>query len=169
MEFVGHGLLVLFHVLFASLWFGGVLFMVVMVGPAMAQAGPAGGGFIMTVMRRGGMGKYFITTGGLTLAFGAILYGKMMMDNSIETFSGRGLWLTLGSIMAVATYAHGLSSNVPVEKQLIKLVGSIKGTPTAEQGKQMGELGAKMGKAGVTAAIMLGTAMLLMLLNRVFV
>jgi uncharacterized membrane protein len=169
MAFEALGLLVLFHVLFAALWFGGVLFMVTMVGPAMAQAGPAGGGFVMTVMRRGGMGKYFATTGALTLAFGAILYGIMMQDGSIETFSGAGLWLTLGAIMAVATYAHGLASNMPIEKKLIKLVEGIKGAPTAEQGKQMAELGQKMGKAGVTAAIMLGTAMLLMLLSNVFV
>lgn len=167
MEFVGAGLLVLFHVLFASLWFGGAIYQVTVIGRTLMAAGPAAGGFVMTLARRGGIGKYFAINGGLTLLFGALLYGQEKVHES--AFSGRGLWLTLGALVAVAAYVHGAAVNMPVERRWIRFVNGLKGPPTKEQAEQLQAFGMRLGKNGAASAAMLAVAMLLMLLSRVFV
>lgn len=169
MEFEWYGLLILGHVLFASLWFGAGVFQVRVIGGALREAGPAAGGFLVTLMRRGGIGWFFAMSGVLTLLFGFALYGKLMADDAIETFDGRGLWLTLGALFAVAALVHGITVNMPNEKRLIRLAKEMKGPPTKEQAAQMQELGMKLGKAGQHGVMMVGAAMLLMLLSRVFV
>lgn len=169
MAFVASGLLVLGHVLFGALWFGGAAFQVLIIGQALRQAGPAASGFMSALARRGGIGKYFAITGGLTLLFGAIRYGQLMGDEAIETFSGRGLWLTLGAIVAVLGYLHGAFVNMPTERKWIALATSLKGAPTKAQAEQLQAYGMKLGKAGVLSFAMIALAMLLMLLSRVFV
>ncbi len=169
MEFVAQGLLVLGHVLFASLWFGGGVFQVAVIGRGLMAAGPAAGGFIVALMKAGGIGRFFAISGILTIVFGGALYGQMMSDGSIESFSGRGLFLTLGSIVAVLAFIHGLTVNMPTERKLIALCKQINGPPSKEQAAQLGAFGQKLGKAGAHGVMMVATAMLLMLLSRVFV
>jgi hypothetical protein len=171
MGFEPYGLLVLGHVLFASLWFGGGVYQVSVIGRGLMAAGPAGSGFVAALMRNGGIGKFFAITGGLTILFGAALFGieSSAKYNPIDDpMSGRGLWLTLGAILAVGAYIHGLTSNMPTERKLIALVKSIKGHPTKEQAEQMQVYGMRLGKAGAVGVAMVGVAMLLMLLSRVF-
>ncbi|MFA5942860.1 MAG: hypothetical protein WC876_00145 [Candidatus Thermoplasmatota archaeon] len=168
MGFEPYGLLILGHVLFASLWFGAGVYQVLVIGRGLMAAGPAAGGFVVALMQKGGIGRFFAISGILTILFGGALYGQLMADDSIETFSGRGLWLTLGSIMAVLAFLHGLTVNMPTERKLIALCKSLKGHPTKEQSAQIGAMGQKLGKAGLHGVTMVATAMLLMLLSRVF-
>jgi uncharacterized membrane protein len=164
------GILVLLHVLFATVWFGGAVYQVRVIGPALMAAGPSGMGFVLTLARRRGIGWFFALSGGLAILFGGWLYGAEMADHRIAgAFDGRGLFLTLGAVMALLAYLHGLTSNMPTEKKWLAVCNAVKGTPTPEQGKQIAELGAKLGKQGVISVAMLGVAMLLMLLSRVFV
>lgn len=166
MAFSGTGLLVLFHVLFASLWFGGAVYQVRIVGGALMSAGPAAGGFMQALARRKGIGWYFALTGGLTILFGAILYGQEKVYEA--GFEGRGIWLTLGAVFAVAAYLYGAMHSLPLERRWIALSNSITGQPTKEQGQQLMEFGMKLGKSGVISTALIGGAMLLMLLSRVF-
>ena len=169
MEFDLYGLLLALHVLFASLWFGGGVYQVSVVGRGLMAAGPAAGGFVAALMRNGGIGRWFAINGALAIVFGAALYGKGMSDDAFETFSGRGIFLTLGAVVAVLAYLHGLTSNMPTERRLIALVKGLKGPPSKEQAEQMQAHGMKLGKAGFVGVAMVSTAMLLMLLSRVFV
>lgn len=170
MAFAGAGsLLVAGHILFASLWFGGAVYQVSVIGRTLMQAGPAAGGFLMTLARRGGIGKYFAITGGLAILLGGARYGQRMGDGTLETFSGSGLWITLGAIVAVLAYLHGLVVNMPTERKWIAFATGIKGAPTKEQGEQMQAFGMRLGKNGALSAMMIGVAMVLMLLGRVFV
>jgi len=168
MQFESYGLLLALHVLFASMWFGAGVYQVAVIGRGLMAAGPAAGGFVAALMRNGGIGRFFAISGALTIVFGGALYGMGMQDGSIKTFSGRGLWLTLGAIVAVLAFLHGVTSNLPTERKLKALVLSLKGHPTKEQADQMQALGTKLGKAGAVGVAMVGTAMLLMLLSRVF-
>jgi hypothetical protein len=169
MAFSGLGLLVLFHVWFAALWFGGGVFQVAVIGRGLMKAGPAGGGFIVALMKNGGIGRFFAISGLLTIIFGGILYGQEMQDGSIAgAFEGRGLWLTLGAIVAVLAFIHGLAFNMPNERKLIALCKTINGPPTKEQAQQLQGLGMKLGKYGQHGVAMVGLSMLLMLLSRVF-
>lgn len=169
MGFEPYGLLVLGHVLFASLWFGAGVYQVLVIGRGLMAAGPAAGGFVVALMKNGGIGRFFALSGILTILFGGALYGQLMGDGSIETFSGRGLWLTLGAIVAVGAFIHGLAVNMPTERKLMALVKGLKGPPTKGQAAEMGALGQRLGKAGMHGVSLVATAMLLMLLSRVFV
>lgn len=169
MGFEPYGLLVLGHVLFASLWFGAGVYQVSVIGRGFMAAGPAAGPFIVTLMKNGGIGRFFAIAGILTILFGGALYGQLMSDGSIETFSGRGLWLTLGAVVAVLAFIHGLAVNMPTERKLIALCKTINGPPTKDQAAQLQGFGQKLGKAGAVGVAMVSLAMLLMLLGRVFV
>lgn len=170
MDFSLVGLLVFFHVLFASLWFGAGVYQVSMIGPGLRAAGPAGGGFVVALMKRGGIGRFFAFSGLLAILFGGFLYGQEMNDGSIPgAFEGRGLWLTLGAILAVLALLHGIAVNMPNERKLIALCKQVNGPPTKEQAAQLQDLGMKLGKYGAHAVLMVGGAMVLMLLSRVFV
>lgn len=169
MGFDGYGLLLALHVLFASLWFGAGVYQVAVIGRGLMAAGPAAGGFVAALMRNGGIGRFFAINGILTIVFGGILYGQGMGDRFPAGFEGRGLWINLGAIMAVLALLHGIAVNMPTERKLMALVKGMQGHPTKEQAAQMGALGQKLGKAGVVGVSMVGTAMLLMLLSRVFV
>lgn len=167
MEFVETGPLVLLHVLFASLWFGGAAYQVIVVGGTLRQAGPAAAGFMKTLAERGGIGKYFAITGGLAILFGALLYGQEKIYDI--TFEGRGLWITLGAVVAVLAYLHGMVVNMPTEKRWLAFMRGIKGAPTKEQQAQLTEFGMKMGRAGGISFLMIAVAMLLMLMSSVLV
>lgn len=169
MAFEATGLLRLGHILFASLWFGGAAYQVLVIGPTLRQSGPAAGGFMKTLADRGGIGRFFAITGGLAILFGAGIYGVRMGEEALETFSGPGLWLTLGALVAVAAYLHGMVVNMPTERRWLAFMRELKGPPTKEQGARMQEFGMKLGKAGVLSFVMIAVAMLLMLLSRVFV
>jgi hypothetical protein len=167
MEFSSVGALVLLHVLFATLWFGGAAYQVLVIGRTLMQAGPAATGFALTLARRGGIGKYFAINGALTILFGAALYGQERIHEA--PFVGRNLWLTLGAIVALLAFGHGLATNMPTERKWLAVCRSVQGAPTPEQGQQMAMLGAKMGRLAVQSLAMLGVAILLMLMSRVLV
>ena len=169
MGFSLYGLLILFHVLFASVWFGGGVFQVAVIGRGLMAAGPAAGGFVAALMRNGGIGRFFAIAGGLTILFGFALFGYGSSKDYFEPMSGRGIFLSIGALVAVLAYGHGLAVNMPTERKLIALCKGLKGAPTAAQAAQMGEYGMKLGKAGAHGVLMVGAAMLLMLLSRVFV
>lgn len=169
MAFVASGLLLLAHVLFASLWFGGAAYQVLVIGATLRQAGPAAAGFMKTLADRGGIGRYFAINGGLAILFGGALYGQRMSSDAMETFSGYGLWITLGAIVAVLAYLHGMVVNMPTERRWLAFMRGLKGPPTKDQQAQLQEFGMRLGKAGFLSFVMIAVAMLLMLLGRVFV
>lgn len=174
MEFSIDGFLVLLHVLFAALWFGGGAFQVLVVGKALQAAGPNATGFMVALAKRGGIGKYFAINGGLTILFGAIVYYRQMnvikdLGLAFEPFEGRWLWITLGAILAVLTYLHGMTSNMPTEKKWMALLNGLKGPPTKEEGMKLQEYGMKLGKAGMVSVAMLFVTIVLMLMSRVYV
>lgn len=169
MAFEPTGLLRLAHILFASLWFGGAAYQLLVIGATLRQAGPAAGGFMATLAARGGIGKYFAVTGGLAIGFGFAIYGVRMGNDELETFEGMGLWITLGAIVAVAAYLHGMIFNMPTEKRWLAFMRGLKGPPTKDQQAQLMDFGMRMGKAGAVSVLLLSIAMLLMLLSRVFV
>jgi nitroreductase len=168
MEFSSQGLLVLLHVTAASLWFGGATYQVLIIGRTLMAAGPQAGGFTMALARRGGIGRYFAISGGLAIVFGGLLYGQEMGSGAIASaWSGRGLWLTLGAVVAVLAYLHGLFASLPVERKWMALSKSISGAPTAAQAQQLQGYGMRLGKNGAVSAAMVAVAFLLMLMSRV--
>ena len=167
MEFVAEGVWVFLHILFAAIWFGGGLFQILIVGPALKQSGPQGAGFLATVMKRGGIGRYFGIAGVLTIVFGAIAY--VTLDYQDLGMEGVGLWVNLGAAVAVLTLLHGIAVNMPAERKIMTLMAELKGPPTPAQAQQLQALGMRMGKNGLVSMVMLATAMVLMLMSNVYV
>ncbi len=160
------------HIVAAALWIGAGVFQVLIIGPALMQAGPQAGGFIMTLARRGGMGRFFAISGIVTILAGGLVYGeriKALKDIGEGAFSSTdGFYLvTIGAILAVLALLHGLTSNMPTERKLVKLCKSIQGAPTPEQARLMGEYGAKLGKQGVIGVAIITVALLCMVGARV--
>lgn len=154
------------HILFATLWFGAAAYHVSIIGSTLMQAGPAAGGFLSTLARRGGIGKYFAVNGGLAIVFGGWLFGSMHKAGSIRFGDAHGILLTVGAGLALVAYIHGMVVNMPTERKWIALSNSIKGPPSPEQGQQLAAYGMKLGKAGVLSTILIGLAMLSMLASR---
>ena len=167
MDFQFVGLLVLLHVLFASLWVGAAIYQVTVIGPALMRAGPAAGGFLAALARRGGIGRYFAAAGALTITFGGWLYGYEHAHKMLVPFQGRGLWITLGAIVAILGFLHAVTMTIPVERKWMRLTNSLRGPPTPEQGAQLQAYGMKLGKSSAISATMVGLALLLMLMSRV--
>jgi uncharacterized membrane protein len=151
------------HVAGAVLWAGGALFQAAIVGPALARAGPAAGGFLQAVARRGGFGPYFGAVATLTVLTGGALYG--MEDLHTAMGSGRGLWLTIGAVVAVLAYLHGLFAVMPNERRLVATLKGMQGPPTAEQGAALAAQGAKVGKLSMVSTALVAAALLAMLVG----
>ena len=165
MEFTLHSFALIVHVLAASLWFGGGVFQVLMVGSALMRAGPAALGFMQAVAKKGGFAPFFAISGIMAVVSGGYLY----YDDEVgqAAFKGSNLWLTVGAIVAVLALLEGLFLLRPLNGKWVAAVNSIKGAPTAEQGKTIAELGARIGKTGARSVAMISLTMLCMLLWRV--
>jgi hypothetical protein len=83
-------------------------------------------------------------------------------------FEGRGLWITLGAILALLAYLYGLVHSLPLERKWMRYSNAITGAPTKAQGEELMGFGKKLGISGVISTALLGLAMVAMLLSRVF-
>ena len=156
-------LLVVLHVIGAVLWAGGALFQLLVVGPALRGAGPAAGGFLQALARRGGFGPYFGIAGTVTVLTGGALYG--MEDLHTAMGSGRGLWLTIGAGVAVLAYLHGLFAVMPSERRLLAQLKGMQGPPTPEQGAALAAQAAKLGRLSAVSVAMVALALVAMLVG----
>jgi uncharacterized membrane protein len=168
-EFSSYYLVVLLHVTFATLWVGANVFQALVIGPAMKAAGPAGGGFLVALARRGGIGKYMATVATLAVLFGAGAYFQGDYHEHAFELDGGYVWVTLGAILALLAYLHGWSVNFPTERRWMAFLATLKGPPTPEQQQQLQAFGMKLGKNGAVSMMILFVAMLLMLMHQVYV
>lgn len=156
------------HVIAVTVWFGGGLFAVSMVLPAVRAAGPAGKGFMMAVLRRGGFGKMFGVAATVGVLAGLILFWKMGYHS--DPFGTRpGIFLTLGAILGILAFAESLAVSMPNEMRMRKLAAQIgPGGPTPEQASSMEKMAMKQGRAGLRAVVLVGSALVLMLVRNAF-
>ncbi len=162
MAFDAWALVRMIHILGAVLWLGAGTFMLTMILPAVKDAGMAGKGFMMTVVRRGGFGKYYGPVAIITVLAGLSLYfhGEYQKAPFGTTSS---TMLTIGMGLAIIALADGLAIILPTEMKLKRLVAQVgAGGPTADQGAQFEALGMKIGKSSVIGITLVGITFLLM-------
>ena len=158
------------HVLAATLWVGGAVLMAFVLGPSLRIAGPAAGPFMMTVLRRGGLSPYFLSLGGVTILAGGYVYGDFGYGE--DPFgSGSNAVITIGAIVALVAYIHGLAILMPNERKMKKLVRSMSpgAPPTAAQAAEMQQRAKKQGMQSALSALLLVFALIMMVLVRPFV
>lgn len=157
------------HVIAVVAWFGGGLFTVAMVLPAVRSAGPAGKGFMMAVLRKGGFGKFFGIAAVVGILAGATLFWKYGYHRDPFGTTPSTL-LTLGAIVGLVAFVESLAVSMPNEAKMKKIVAQMgPGGPTPEQAALLERLAAKQAKAGVRTVSMVAVALVLMLIRNAFV
>lgn len=155
------------HVIAASLWVGGSVLMAFVLGPALKAMGPAAGGFVLTLMRRGGLSPYFMSLGGVALVLGFYVYWAL--DYHTMGFStGAAALVNLGALAAILAYGHALFALMPNERRMKAIARAIApGSPPApDQIAKLQTMGEKQGKNSVVSAILASLAFLLMTFSR---
>ncbi len=167
MDFDWVDAVILVHVIAAVAWAGGAFFVAAVVGPAMMKAGPNAGGFLTAAARNGGFSRFFMAAGVVTIVAGGILYSKFEIhkDPWGQVVPGN-LWLTLGAILAVLAFLDGLFVIMPKDKEMGKILTSLKGPPTPQQSARIQELGMKIGKMSAISTVLVLLALVGMMLRR---
>ena len=93
------------HVVLAAAWFGAVLFTTLQLGPALDEAGPAGGQ-LMNIMVRRGISKYMASLGGLTVVVGFYLFWRLTGDPAFAG-SHRGIAYSAGALTGIIALILG--------------------------------------------------------------
>jgi hypothetical protein len=122
--------------IFAALlgtWFGAAVFYVVVVGPAIVQAGQSGVGFLQTLARRYGTGPFYAVLAFLTVATGVWMY---VADGAYQS-GARGLWTMLSVGLAILALLLGASVNRMAERKWVHVVRNIQGSATGDQGSDV--------------------------------
>lgn len=150
------------HVLGAGLWVGGGIFMLFMVMPTVAAAGPAGKQFMMAMLRRGGPALFFAPASLVTIITGGVLYGKL--EYAQDPFgTAMNAAVTIGMIAAILAFLEGILVARPTGNKLKKVAAGIgpKG-PTPEQAAEMERISGSMRKSAFVSVGLVVFAFLLM-------
>ena len=163
-------LLRVFHILTGAFWVGAVLFMVLILLPALRNVGPASGQVMeqLTAVRK--LPIYMSVAPLITVLSGLGLYWNASNGFSGQWMhSGPGRTFGVGAALALIVMIMGMSINAPTGKRLGKLGGEIRaqgGPPNAAQQAELHKLHARMGMAMTAAAVLLVLALGAMSLAR---
>ena len=145
------------HVLLAAIWVGATVFTSLLLMPAVADAGPAGGQ-IMISLNRKGITAFFGSMGGLTLLTGIYLYWRFTGGFDPEISRSRaGMAFGVGGVAGLLATIIG---GAVVGRSANKLVGVMERAATAADAQKA----ASMQEAGVLRQRMttFGTLVLLL-------
>jgi uncharacterized membrane protein len=156
----------LIHVFGAAVWIGGGIWMVSVIAPTAAAAGPEGARFMQWLARAGRLGRTFALASVLTTLSGVLLYWPISGNmNGAWITAPRGLTLTLGAVFGLLTFLHGALVSGRLSSQaaaLAREMTSRQGPPAPEQLLAAQQLGAKSSTAAVHSVILGSVALLLM-------
>jgi uncharacterized membrane protein len=154
------------HIFGAAVWIGGGIWMVSVVAPTAAAAGPEGAKFMQWLGRVGRLGRTFAVASVLTTLSGVLLYWPISGNlNGAWISSPRGLTLTIGAVVGLLTFLHGALVSGRLSSQsaaLAREMASRDGPPAPEQLLAAQQLGAKTSAASGHSVILGSVALLLM-------
>jgi uncharacterized membrane protein len=145
----------LIHIVLGVFWAGAAFVTAGFLLPSAQAAGPASGPMMKQLIAVRRLPVVVMVAAILTLLSGLGMYWR---DNSVSNGafarSTQGMTLGLGAVVALLTLGLGMGVITPTGKKLTELMATIAssgGPPTAEQGKTMAALQARM-MAGSRAA-----------------
>ena len=159
-------LLRIIHIFSAVTWVGGSIFMASVMGPTVRAAGPEGGRFMMRMASFGQLSKV-LTLGALgTVLAGLLLYYPTSGGlNGAWLSSAHGITLTLGALVGIAAFLHGIfvSGRTAAKMKVVAdQILATQGPPAPDMLKEAQALGAKLGKGAMQTAAMGSIALILM-------
>jgi hypothetical protein len=109
------------HVVLAGAWFGAAVLLTLYLGPAVEQAGPAGGKLMGILVRRG-LAKYMAAIGGLTIVTGVYLFWRFTggFDPALSS-SRAGMAFSVGALTGLIALILGGSMVGASAKKLAAL------------------------------------------------
>src|SRR5437879_3683308 len=135
-------------------WFGAALFYVVIVGPAAVEAGPSGVGFLQTLARRHGTGRFYAVLPFLTVIAGLWMY---LAHGVYQSANASNVSATLAVGLAIVALLLGASANRIAERKWVNAVENLNGSATMEH---VAAVLAKAEQTNVITTMMLGLALI---------
>jgi uncharacterized membrane protein len=154
----------LIHVVCGVAWAGALVFITVILLPALRGAGPAGGTVMDQVVRVRRLPLVLMALAILTVLSGlSLFYLDVHAFGEAWVHSGPGRTFSLGAALAIAGMIVGMSVSNPTARKLGALTSSIKsggGPPSSEQAMELGRLQNRLVTAGtiVMCLVMLAAA-----------
>ena len=130
------------HIAAGILWVGSATFLLIFVEPTLHALGPQGGPFMAHMTRARKMPVIIMVSAVLTIAAGVWLYWRDTggFEPDIIT-TGPGIGFGIGGLAAIVAFVVGLVMVRPRVERMGELAGAMaSGTPTPEQGQEMGAL-----------------------------
>jgi uncharacterized membrane protein len=158
----------LIHIFTGAFWAGAVIFMAAFVGPAAADAGPAGGNFMQKLMaRKVPIWMMIASILNILTGFRLMAIDSGGFSNAAWFSSGMGMSLSIGAAAAIIAIIIGMTVNRPAAAGMEKMAKEIGGNPpTAEQTAKVAELRKKLTTGNNTIAILLSITLILMSIAR---
>jgi uncharacterized membrane protein len=144
------------HIVFGIFWVGTTFFMVLVLTPRLRALGPA----IQSPVMRAIMPAMvpLMMVGAIVTAVTGIVLTFVLRWGALDTIfvTGWGWSMIIGFIVTLAAVVIGFGIVVPAGMRQAKLAASIEGRPpTPEEGQQLGQLAARIGKLTITNAILM--------------
>jgi uncharacterized membrane protein len=159
-------LLRIIHIFSAVTWIGGVIFMISVVLPTVAVAGPDGGRFMLHVAKVGRLANTLTGAAISTVVAGLLLYWPTSGGlNPAWLSSPNGITLTIGALFGITTLLHGLFAAGPATRRMAVIANEIlghQGPPSPELLKQAQAQGAKIASLATQTLILGSLALLFM-------
>jgi hypothetical protein len=157
------------HVVLAGAWFGAVVFTVLHLGPALNEAGTAGGQ-LMSIMMRRGLHKYMASIGGLTVVTGFYLFWHFMVGFGPGAgASHAGMAFSAGALTGIIALILGGSMVGASAKKLVALGAKAAGMPQGAERvaltKAMDDLRGRIATFSKIVAVLLFISMAAMALG----
>jgi uncharacterized membrane protein len=157
-------LLRIIHIFAAVTWVGGGIFVMSVLTPTVAAAGPDGGRFMLRLASLGRLTQVLTGSAILTVLAGLLLFWPTSGGlNQAWLKSPNGITLTIGAIFGILAALHGAFATSPIARKLGAVATDIlnrQGPPSPELLQQAQALGARM---GTNTAISVGMGALALL------
>jgi len=154
------------HILSSVVWAGAVIFLTVVLQPAIAGGGPEAARFMQRLASQSRFRLVMAIAPGLTVLSGLVLYGRVSAGFQMAWISsGTGLSLTVGALASLLTFVVFGAFQRPVAARLQALGGEVQrsgGAPTAAQAAEMQVLQRRMRWSMWWATLLLTVAVLAM-------
>jgi uncharacterized membrane protein len=154
------------HIFGAVAWVGGSIFVASILGPTVRAAGPEGGRFMMRMASFGRLSRVLSIASTSTIVAGLLLFYPISGGlNGAWLASAHGITLTLGAIVGILAFLHGLfvSGRLSAKMKVVAdQIMAVQGPPPPEKLKEAQELGAKLGSGVILTAAMGSIALILM-------
>jgi uncharacterized membrane protein len=154
------------HILSSVIWAGAVIFLTVVLQPAIAGGGPEAGRFMQRLASQRRFRLVMAIAPMLTVLSGLVLYGRVSAGFQMAWItSGTGLSLTIGALATVLTFVvFGVFQGPVVARQQIlgAEVQRSGGAPTSAQAAEMQVLQRRMRGVMLWTTLLLTVAVLAM-------